>query len=232
MRRLKDGGEIESIRRAIGVTHEALRKVWAAAKGGMREYELEALITGHYRSYGGTHAFNPIVASGRMACSLHYERNERTIEAGDLVLVDTGVCLDGYNSDITRTFPVDGKFTDRQREVYQAVLDALETANAMAAPGTDLGEIHARTFDVIEKAGFGEYFVHGTSHFLGIETHDVGDRFRKLEPGAVFTVEPGIYIPDEGIGVRIEDVVAVTPDGCDVLSEAIPKTVADLETLF
>jgi len=148
------------------------------------------------------------------------------------VLIDTGACLDGYNADITRTFPVDGKFTPRQREVYEVVLEALEAVNAAAGPGTNLGDLHARAYEHIDAAGFGKYFVHGTSHYLGLETHDVGDRFRPLLPGAVITVEPGIYIQEEGLGVRIEDDVLITPDGCEVLSRDIPKTVADIEQVL
>lgn len=232
MRRIKDRSEIEAIRHAIDVTHQAIDAAWKTARPGMYEYELEAEINRCYRSHGGGHAFNPIVASGKAACSLHYERNDRKIEAGSLVLVDTGASVHGYNGDITRTFPVDGKFTSRQKEIYEVVLKALEFANGMAAPGTNLAEIHARTFEVIDGAGYGEYFVHGTSHFLGIETHDVGNRYSDLEPGAVFTVEPGVYIPDEGIGVRIEDVVAVTDNGCEVLSDGIPKAVDDIEKIL
>ena len=232
MRRLKDPDEIDRTRKAIAVTDAALRRVYARARAGMFEYELEAEITGHYRSHGGIHAFEPIVATGRNACSLHYTANTGKIAAGDLVLVDTGVCLDGYNSDITRTFPVDGRFTPRQREIYSVVLDALEAATAMAAPGADLGEIHACAWEVIHKAGFSQYFIHGTSHFIGMDTHDVGDRYVPLEPGALFTVEPGIYIPEEGLGVRLEDEVLVTPGGHEVLSAALPRKADEIEEIL
>ncbi len=232
MRRLKEPDEIDKTRKAIAVTDVALRRVYAMARAGMFEYELEAVITGHYRSHGGTHAFEPIVAAGRNACSLHYTDNRGRIAAGDLVLVDTGVSLDGYNSDITRTFPVDGRFSKRQREIYDVVLEALEAATAMAAPGADLGAIHACAWDVIHKAGFGRYFIHGTSHFIGMDTHDVGDRFTPLEPGALFTVEPGIYIPEESIGVRLEDEVLVTTGGHEVLSAALPRKAQEIEEIL
>ena len=232
MRRLKEPDEIEKTRNAIAVTDTALRRVYAMARAGMYEYELEAEIIGHYRSQGGAHAFEPIVAAGRNACSMHYTENCGKIEEGDLVLVDTGVCLDGYNSDITRTFPVDGRFTPRQREVYDVVLEALEAATAMTAPGTDLGEIHACAWNVIDKAGFSRYFIHGTSHFIGLDTHDVGDRHAPLEPGALLTVEPGIYIPEEGIGVRLEDEVLVTAAGHEVLSSALPRKAEEIEEIL
>jgi Xaa-Pro aminopeptidase len=232
MRRSKEPDEIEKTRKAIAVTGEALHRVYGMARAGMFEYELEAVITGHYRSEGGVHAFEPIVAAGRNACFLHYTENRGKIAEGDLVLIDTGVRLDGYNSDITRTFPVDGRFTSRQREIYDVVLDALEAATAMAAPGTDLGEIHACAWEVIHKAGFSRYFIHGTSHFIGLETHDVGDRYAPLSPGALFTIEPGIYIPEEGIGVRLEDEVLITDAGCEVLSRAVPRKAEEIEKIL
>jgi Xaa-Pro aminopeptidase len=232
MRRLKDDDEVGKMRRAIEVTHEAIQKAWWLAAPGMMEYQVEAAITGHYRSKGGTHAFEPIVAAGPRACMLHYVENDREIEAGQLVLIDTGCSLDGYNADITRTFPVDGQFTPRQREVYEVVLAALEAVNAAAAPGTNLGDLHATAFEIVDAAGFGKYFVHGTSHYLGMETHDVGDRYRPLLPGAVITVEPGIYIQEEGLGVRIEDDLLITTEGCEVLSRDIPKTVEDMESIL
>jgi len=232
MRRIKSEDEVQRTREAIAVTDQALRNLYRKAKAGMVEYELEAELTGHYRAHGGTHAFDPIVASGRNACSLHYVENNRRIEPGELVLVDTGVCLDGYNSDISRTFPIDGRFTARQKEIYQAVLKSLEEATALAVTGAFLGDIHARAFEVIAAAGFGKYFIHGTSHFIGLDTHDVGDRYLPLEPGAMFTVEPGIYIPEEGIGVRLEDEVLVTPDGNEVLSASLPRSLEEMEAIL
>ncbi len=232
MRRLKDDAEVAAMRRSIAVTREALLRAWSKVRAGMLEYELEAEITHVYRSAGGGHAFDPIIASGPNACLMHYSANDREIGEGELVLFDTGASVGGYNADVTRTVPVGGRFTDRQREIYETVLRALEAATAACGPGVGLGEVHARAFEVIADAGYGGYFVHGTSHHLGMETHDVGDRFAPLAPGAIVTVEPGIYLPDEAIGVRIEDDVLVTGDGREVLTAAIPKTVADVERAF
>ncbi len=232
MRRIKSKEEVEATRKAIAVTDRALHNLYRNAKAGMYEYELEAELTGYYRAQGGTHAFDPIVAAGRNACSLHYMENTGRVEPGQLVLVDTGVCLGGYNSDISRTFPIDGKFTGRQKEIYRTVLEALEEAAALAAPGGSLGEIHARAFQVIDEAGFGPYFIHGTSHYIGLDTHDVGDLYAPLEPGAMFTVEPGIYIPEEGIGVRLEDEVLITPGGRENLSSALPKEPDAIEAIL
>jgi Xaa-Pro aminopeptidase len=231
MRRIKDEGEQQAILRSIGVTAEALAAVVPKLGPGLREYELEAEIARVYRAHGGTHAFDPIVGSGPNALKLHYTVNNGPVGAGELLLIDTGVSIDGYKSDITRTFPVDGKFTPRQREIYEVVLRAQEEAIAMCRPGTRIGDIHARSFEVMAEAGFGgEDYPHGIGHHLGLETHDVGDVHRPLEVGAVMTIEPGIYVAEDGIGVRIEDDVLVTEDGPRVLSEGIPKTVDALES--
>ncbi len=229
MRRIKDDGEVAAIRRAIDVTAEALRALAGRLRPGAREHELEAEIARVYRARGATHAFSPIVGTGPNALKLHYEKNASTLETGQLVLVDTGAALDGYRSDITRTLPVGGTFSPRQREVYDAVLRAEEAAIAASRPGATLGEIHARAWESIDQSGFGSAFVHGIGHHLGLETHDAGDVHRPLLPGAVITIEPGIYLEPEGIGVRIEDDVLVRDDGPVVLSEAIPRDAAAVE---
>jgi Xaa-Pro aminopeptidase len=229
MRRIKDESEIAAIRRAIDVTAEGLRALAARLAPGARENELEAEIARVYRAHGATHAFAPIVGAGSNALKLHYEKNADTLAAGQLVLVDTGAALDGYRADITRTLPVDGTFSARQREVYDAVLDAEEAAIAACRPGATLGEIHARAYESIDRAGFGPAFIHGIGHHLGLDTHDVGDVHRPLAPGAVVTIEPGVYLEPEALGVRIEDDVLVGPDGPVVLSEAIPRDAAAVE---
>jgi len=229
LRRLKDEGEVRAIERAAAVTAEALDAVFGSLRAGMRENEVEAEITRIYRSRDATHAFDPIVACGINAVYPHYHANSGPVESGRLLLIDTGAALDGYRSDVTRTFPVDGRFGKREREIYEIVLEAQQEAIAICRPGTLLADIHACAYRVIEAAGFGESFIHGTSHHLGLETHDAGDVHRPLAEGAVVTVEPGIYLPDEQIGVRIEDDILVTADGPRNLTEVIPSAADDVE---
>lgn len=229
MRRLKDGHEIDAIERAVSVTAEAIAHVMRSCRSGMREYEIEAEITRIYRSRAGQHSFDPIVACGENALKLHYSENSGHIEDGRLMIVDTGAAIDRYKADITRTLPIGGRFDERQREVYEVALAAEQEAIASAGPGVLLGDLHAKAYKVIDDAGLGEYFVHGLGHYLGLEAHDVGDYHIPLQPGAVITVEPGIYIPQEGLGVRIEDDVLITDSGCRVLSERIPRTVKAVE---
>jgi Xaa-Pro aminopeptidase len=230
MRRLKDHGEHQAIKHSIDVTQQALDAVVGRLGGGLLEYELEAEIARVYRANGGTHAFEPIVGCGANALKLHYTSNDGAVEKGKLLLIDTGVSIDGYKSDITRTFPVDGKFTPRQREVYEVVLHAQEEAIAMCRPGVLIGDIHARSFEIISEAGYGGGdYPHGIGHHLGLETHDVGDVHLPLQAGAVMTIEPGVYVARDDIGVRIEDDVLITDGGPRVLSSAIPKTVEAVE---
>jgi Xaa-Pro aminopeptidase len=229
MRRLKDESEIAAMERAVAVTSEAMAEVMSCVGPGMREHEVEAEITRIYRRRGGTHAFDPIVACGDNALKLHYSDNSGSLDEGRLLVIDTGASIDGYRADITRTLPVGGRFDERQREVYEVTLAAVKEAVSSAGPGALLGDVHAKAYAVIEKAGLGEYFVHGIGHYLGLDAHDVGDNHSPLQPGAVITVEPGIYIPAEGIGVRIEDDLLITEDGCRVLSEGIPSGIADIE---
>ena len=229
MRRTKSEAEIEAMGRAIDVTREALERVLAALRPGIKEQEIEAEILHVTRSRGATLAFETIVASGPNANLAHYRENTRTVEAGELVLIDTGASVDGYKSDVTRTYPVEGRFTPRQREVYEVVLRAQQAAIDAAKPGALVEDLHAAAWDVVEAAGYGRFFYHGTSHYLGLETHDMGDYYERLEPGAVVTVEPGIYIPEEAMGIRIEDDVLITPGGNRVLTSSIPKAPDDVE---
>ena len=224
MRRVKDACEVAGIERAAAVTAAGFDKLFGVLRAGINEYELESALTGHYRSQGATHAFEPIVGSGVNALALHYRDNDGPVEAGALVLVDTGACLDGYRCDVTRTLPVDGRFSPRQREVYEAVLRAQRATIALCRPGVLLADLHAHAWEVLDAAGLGQAFVHGTSHHLGLETHDVGDVHTPLESGCVITVEPGAYLTDEKIGVRIEDDVLITDDEPRVLTAAIPSS--------
>ncbi len=231
MRRVKDPDEVELIQKAVDLSNTALRAAMETARPGMHEYRLEGAITHVYRDAGAGHAFPSIVGSGGNAVLLHYTDNDGVIGPGELVLIDTGASVGGYNSDVTRTFPAGGRFSPRQREVYETVLRAVEAALDDAKPGALLGDLHAKAYAVIDEAGFGKFFIHGLSHMLGLETHDVGEVHRALVPGVVFTIEPGVYIPEEGIGVRIEEVVLITEDGARVLSADVPVTVEQIEAL-
>ncbi len=232
LRRTKDEAEVRAIERSIELTAEAVGRTLGLLRAGMHEYEVEGEISRVYRGHGAGHAFDPIVACGVNAVFPHYKDNAAEIEAGRLLLIDTGAVLNGYCSDVTRTVPVDGRFDKRQREIYETVLSAERAAIELCRTGALLADIHAAAFHVIESAGFGRYFIHGTSHHLGLETHDAADIHRPLTAGSVITVEPGIYLPDEKIGVRIEDDVLVTTDRPRVLSEAIPVSVEDIERVM
>ncbi|MCP3977998.1 MAG: M24 family metallopeptidase [bacterium] len=232
MRRCKDAGEVEAIERSVAVTAEALDRVLREIRPGVREHAIEAEIAAVYRAHGAGHAFEPIVGCGDNALKLHYRANDGPVDDGRLILVDTGASLAGYKSDITRTYPVSGKFDARQREIYEAVLRAEEETIAACKPGALLGDLHAIAHKAIARAGFGDALPHGTGHHLGLETHDVGDIHRPLVPGNVITIEPGIYLADEGIGVRIEDDVLITDDGHRVLSDRIPKDVESIERIM
>lgn len=229
LRRSKDTKEVQAIERAVAVTREAVDRVLGSVRAGMYEYEVEGEITRVYRAHGATHAFAPIVACGVNAVFPHYKANSARIEPGQLLLIDTGAALDGYCSDVTRTLPVEGRFDERQRKIYDIVLRAQREAIDTCRPGALIADIHAKAYEVISSAGFGEYFIHGTSHHLGLETHDAGDVHRPLTEGSVITVEPGIYLPDEAIGVRIEDDVLITADEPRILTEGIPAEAAEIE---
>ncbi len=233
LRTIKDSVEIATIQRAVDITGQALKETIRQLKPGMFEYEVEAMIEyGFHRRGSQRPGFPSIVGAGTNTVTLHYNENRGRIDAGELLLMDVGAELDYYTADITRTVPADGRFTPRQREVYETVLAAQAAAIAVVKPGVTLREVHAAASRVISEAGFGEYFIHYTSHFLGMDVHDVGSRDEKLRPGMVITVEPGIYIPAEALGIRIEDDVLVTEGGRRVLSRNIPKTADEIEKLM
>lgn len=250
------------MREAAAITEEAHLRAMQFAQPGMREYELDAELIHIYRKHGCERpAYESIVGSGPNATILHYRAGSRVMNDGELVLIDAGCEHDYYASDVTRTFPVNGKFSDEQRAVYELVLAAQETAISAVRPDVTLEEIHAgavRTITeglvdigllsgevdaLIEEKKYEAFYMHRTSHWLGMDVHDVGryyldGKHRPLERGFVLTVEPGVYIAadaedvDErwrGIGVRIEDDVVVTEDGGEVLTAGIPKSLADVE---
>lgn len=238
LRQIKDAEEIRRLRRAVGITSEALLEAMARAEPGMYEYELEAVIEYGFRRRGAERVgFPSIVGSGPNGTILHYDENRRRMEDGDLVVIDVGAEFGYYTADLTRTLPVSGRFTPRQRALYELVLGAQQAAIDSVGPGTDLGALNRiargymreRSGSLCGGSGCERYFMHGLSHWLGMDVHDAGSYSRRLEPGMVLTVEPGIYIPSERLGIRIEDVVLVTPTGVELLSEGLPRSVEAVE---
>lgn len=233
-RQVKSFTEIARLERAIQITMKAQEAAARTIGPGVMEYEVEAAIEYEFRKNGAERpGFPSIVGSGPFSTILHYNENTRKMETGDLVVVDIGAEYGGYTADVTRTYPVSGKFSPKQREIYQIVLDAQEAAIRAVKPGTAIGRtgLHKVASDYIKAKGYAEYFTHGTSHHIGLEVHDVGDTARLLEPNMVITVEPGIYIPEEKLGVRIEDDVLVTASGYRVLS-TFPKKSDEIEALM
>jgi Xaa-Pro aminopeptidase len=263
MRLYKDSTELDTMRRAAAISAVAHQRAMRATRPGRNEYEIEAeLLYGFRRGGAQFPAYWPIVAGGANACVLHYSVNSAPLAAGDLLLIDAGCELDGYASDITRTFPVSGRFSSAQREIYDLVLAAQAAAIARMAPGTrwsaphdaavltiaqglvDLGLCPGPVESTVETEDYKRFYMHRTSHWLGLDVHDVGatkvdGEWRALEPGMTLTVEPGCYIrPSDNvperywnIGVRIEDDVLITPSGCEILTAATPKSVAEIESL-
>lgn len=239
LRLIKTEEEIEKIKWAIEVTHEAYDLVKTSIRPGMYEYEIEALIAGVFRKHHMTEAYPTIVGSGPNACTLHYTKHTRKIQDGDFVLIDFGAECDGYAADITRTFAV-GNVSPRQKEVYESVLAVKQYAESIVRPGitklqynqmvrTRMNQELRKLWLIPEGASKEQehqlslkYYPHSVGHFLGLDVHDVGDRDEVLKPGMTITCEPGIYIPEEGIGVRLEDDLLVTETGCINLSKEIP----------
>ncbi|MCY6369977.1 aminopeptidase P family protein [Clostridium ganghwense] len=241
LRTIKQEEEIEEIRKAIGITKRGIEKMMKNAKPGMMEYEVEAYFDYVLTSEGvKDKAFKTIAAAGKNGTILHYSENDGKCMENDLILFDLGAQCNYYNGDITRTFPVSGKFTGRQKQVYNAVLKANEEVMKAVKPGVPFAELNEIAKRVLaegckelglikEDKELSKYYFHGVSHYLGLDTHDVGDRGDILKPGMVFTNEPGLYIPEEEIGIRIEDDLLVTEDGCENLSKNIIKTVEEIE---
>ncbi|MEE8142003.1 MAG: Xaa-Pro peptidase family protein [Planctomycetota bacterium] len=232
LRQVKSEYELQMLRRAVDTTGIALERAMRRARPGLYEYQVQALIESTFRAREGNGpGFGSIIGSGPNSCILHYTDNHRLLQSGELLLMDVGALAGCYTADITRTIPVSGRYTPRQREIYEIVLKAQEAAIAAVRPGATIRDVHRAARSVIQAAGHGRDFLHGTSHHVGLEVHDVRP-IRELAPGMVITVEPGIYLPEEQLGVRIEDMVLVTEDGCEVLSRAIPKDPAAIERLM
>ena len=234
MRMVKQSTEIEQIQRAIDATAQALSGIRKAGLSSYAyEFEVEAAITASFRKSNTKHAYEPIVAAGKNACTLHYIQNDGAVSSGDLLLLDVGAESNYYAADITRTYGV-GEMSKRQRQVYDSVLEVQTFAYEQLTVGTtlktyenkivefmgeklrELGLIKSIDHETVRK-----YYPHATSHFLGLDVHDVADYDRPLEPGMVLTVEPGIYIPEESIGIRIEDDVLIGETGLQILSADI-----------
>ena len=242
MRMKKSPGEIELLQRAADAAVAAHRAAWKRAAPGIYEYQVAATLMSAYFDRGcERNAYPPIVGSGPNSVYLHYQRNERRMDRGDLLLMDAGGECAGYAADVTRTIPVGGKFTKRQREIYDVVLGAQKAVIAAVKPGLAIGtrapnSLYQIAYDYINSHGkdlhgdpLGKYFIHGISHHIGLEVHDANDPAMPLEDGMVISVEPGIYIPEENIGIRIEDMVLVTKEGARVLTAALPREASDIE---
>lgn len=244
VRAIKDAGEATLIRKATDASVEAHKAAMHSAKAGMSENELSAIMQYEFQRRGCEEpAYSPIVGSGFNSTVLHYAENSGTMKQGDLVVLDVGGEYSFYATDITRTLPIGGHFTPRQREIYDIVLGAQQAAINAYKPGvstfgrTTPNSIYKVAYDYIDTHGkdshgqsLGRYFIHGLSHYVGLNVHDPGDTSKPLAPGMVFTIEPGIYIPEESLGVRIEDTFLVRADGSlDCLSCGAPKTADDVE---
>ena len=233
LRSIKSKNEIAIIQKAVDITAEGFSKALKFVSPNLNEYKVQATLEYGYSMAGGRgSAFPPIVGSGVNSTVLHYKDNNQKLNEGDLVCIDSGASYGGYGADITRTVPVSGKFSKRQKEIYELVLKAEEKAIKAVKPGAKFNDIDAVARNIIAKAGYGDYFIHGIGHHLGLETHDNCGPAAPLKAGAVITIEPGIYLPDEGFGVRIEDDILVTEKGRKNLSKAIPKTVLEIESVM
>src|SRR5881398_2400252 len=241
MRLVKDGDEIARMRKAIDISAAGHVAAMQAARPGVWEYELEAVLEAAFRRNGADRLGYPsIVGSGPNSTTLHYDVNRRQTRDGDLVVVDAGAEWGQYTADVTRTFPVNGKFTPRQKAIYDLVLATQQTAFDSTRPGATVAQLNriAREYMRAHSGALcgaetcDAYFIHGLSHWLGMDVHDVGDYSTPLKPGVVLTIEPGIYLTQENLGVRIEDDVLVTATGAEWLSAKAPRTTAEIERLM
>ncbi len=253
LRTIKSPAELDLLQKACDLTESGFRRVLAFVKPGVMEYEIEAELAHEFvRAGAGFAGYQPIIASGANACVLHYTENSRPCQDGDLLLMDFAAGHANYNADLTRTIPVNGRFTPRQRQVYGAVLRVMKEAAKMLIAGNlwdeyqkEAGKImeseliglglldkHEVAGQDAEKPLYKQYFMHGTSHHLGLDVHDVGSRYRRFEPGMVFTCEPGIYIPKENLGIRLENNIVITETGNRDLTAAIPIEAEEIEHLM
>lgn len=254
IRSIKDAIEIELMQRACKITEAGVRRLLAFIKPGVWEYEIEAELAHEFlRNRSKGFAYTPIVASGKNACVLHYIENNQQCKDGDVILLDVGAEYANYSSDLTRCLPVNGRFTARQKEVYNSVLHVKKEAEKLLVAGTIMAEYHKQVGYLMEQQlvklglistqdiatqnpdwpAYKKYFMHGTSHFLGLDTHDVGLWHEPIQAGMVFTCEPGIYIPEEGLGIRLEDDLVIQATGAPFnLMKDIPLEAEEIEELM
>lgn len=253
LRTIKSKHEIDLMQKACDITELGFRRLLKFIKPGVKEYEIEAeLIHEFVRNGSRGFAYEPIIASGADSCVLHYIDNSKTCNDGDILLLDVAAEYANYNSDLTRTVPVNGKYTRRQKDVYNAVLRIMREAMSMLKPGEKYYDYHREVQKITEseliglnlidkkdlknqdknKPLFSKYFMHGTGHQLGLDVHDVGNMYHKMQVGQVWTVEPGIYIREEGLGVRIENNVMITKNGVHDLMKNIPVEANEIEDLM
>lgn len=253
LRAVKSEMEINLMKTAAEITEKAFLRVLGFMKPGVMEYEVEAEITHEFiRNRATGHAYTPIIASGGNACVLHYIDNNQKCMDGDVVLMDFGAEYANYAADLTRSIPVNGRFTARQKQVYNAVLRVMRSAVKMLVPGNTIEKYHTEVGKLMEEELIGlglldknevakqnpayplykKYFMHGTSHFLGLDVHDIGNKYEPMKAGMVFTCEPGIYIPEENLGIRIENDILITDKGQVDLMASIPIEADEIEQLM
>jgi Xaa-Pro aminopeptidase len=252
MRWKKSPKEISVMKKAVDITVEAFKEAARFTKPGVYEYEVESIINYIFRRKGSQRAAFLIIASGPNSCILHHMNNDRLMRDGDLLKIDVGTIYESMSTDLTRTIPVSGKFSSEQRKIYEIVLKANKKAISTVRPGVTLADVHKTAYEVIDEAGYGKYFIHGTSHTLNGGPHakptSIGltlsgmfgqyemNRYYSLDnplvPGTMFTIEPGIYIPEKNLGIRIEDDILVTENGYEVLTEGAPKDIDAIEKLM
>ncbi|WP_128543888.1 aminopeptidase P family protein [Larkinella soli] len=253
LRAIKQPEELDLLKEAVRITEDGFRRLLGFVKPGVWEFEIEAELAHEFlRQRSRGFAYEPIIASGANACILHYVANNQQCREGDLILLDVAAEYGNLNADLTRTIPVSGRFTKRQKDVYNAVLRVLREARKLLVPGNIWDDYHKEVGRIMEAELIGlglldakkvalqdpdaplykKYFMHGTSHFLGLDVHDVGNKYRRFEPGMVFTCEPGIYIREEGLGIRLENNILITADGNIDLMESIPLEAEEIEELM
>lgn len=253
IRSVKSSEEIEQMQRACKITEAGFRRILKFVKPGVKEFEIQAEFMHEFLRQGSRgFAYEPIVASGFSACVLHYISNEKECMDGEILLMDVGCEYGNYASDMTRAIPVNGKFTERQKAVYNAVLHVMKESKKLLKPGVYLADYHKKVGQLMEeqlirlglitadevknqdpaKPAYKKYFMHGTSHFIGLDTHDVGLWHEPIEAGMAFTVEPGIYIREENLGIRLENDIIITEDGFIDLMKDIPIETEEIEKLM